>query len=119
MLGGQEQQEEKGQVGRGVADELDERLADEEAVAAFGSHEVAEGEHGVEEADEDAGEKLPCPVAPSPARKFVVPTGSQELLAVWLSYKLKEINQLHFRMFNQTWVITSGCEPALRALSHF
>lgn len=89
VLGGQEQQEQEGQVGRRVADELDERLADEEAVAALGSHEVAQREHGVEEADEDAGEELPRPVAPPPARKLVVPAGSQELLAVWLSYKLQ------------------------------
>lgn len=95
MLGGQEQQEQEGQVGRGVADELDERLANEEAVAALGSHEVAQGKHGVEEADEDAGEKLPRPVAPSPARKLVVPPGSQELLAVWLRYKLKEIKHCY------------------------
>lgn len=93
MLGGQEQQEQEGQVGRRVADELDERLADEEAVAALGSHEVAQGEHRVEEADEDAGEKLPRPVAPPPARKLVVPAGSQELLAVWLSYKLQRIKR--------------------------
>lgn len=102
MLGGQEQQEQEGQVGRRVADELDERLADEEAVVALGSHEVAQGEHGVEEADEDAGEKLPRPVAPPPARKLVVPPGSQELLAVWLSYKLKQNKSLlHFGLFIQ------------------
>lgn len=98
MLGGQEQQEQEGQVGCGVADELDERLADEEAIAALGSHEVAQGEHRVEDADEDAGEKLPCPVAPPPAWKLVVPPGSQELLAVWLSYKLKEIKHCYTLM---------------------
>lgn len=95
MLGGQEQQEEEGQVGRGVADELDERLADEEAVAALRSHEVAQGKDGVEEADEDAGEELSRPVAPSPAWKLVVPPGSQQLLAVWLSYKLKDIKHCY------------------------
>lgn len=99
MLGGQEQQEQEGQVGRRVADELDERLADEEAVAALGNHEVAQGKDGVEEADEDAGEKLPGPVAPSPARKLVVPPGSQELLAVWLSYKLKETKHCYTLLY--------------------
>lgn len=88
MLGGQEQQEQKGQVGRRVADELDEGLADEEAVATLRSDEVAESEHGVEEADEDAGEELPRPVPAPPAGKLVVPPGRQKLLAVRLSYKL-------------------------------
>lgn len=74
-----------------MADELDERLTDEETVATLWSDEVAESKYGVEEADEDTGEELPCPVAPPPARKFVVPPGCQKLLAVWLSYKLRDI----------------------------
>lgn len=91
MLGGEEQQEQKGQVGRSVADELDERLTDEEAITTLWSDEVAEGKHGVEEADEDTGEELPCPVSPPPAGELIVPPGCQKLLAVWLSYKLKNI----------------------------
>ena len=89
VLGGEEQEEEEGQVGRRVADELDEGLADEEAVATLRSDEVAESEPGVEEADEDAGEELPSPLAPPPAGELVVPARRQQLLAVWLSYKLR------------------------------
>ncbi len=93
MLRGEQQQEQKGQVGRCVADELDEGLADEEAVATLWSDEVAESEHGVEEADEDAGEELPRPMAASPARELIIPAGCQKLLAVWLSYKLSDRKQ--------------------------
>lgn len=93
MLGGEEQQEEKGQVGRSVAYELDEGLADEEAVATLRGDEVAESKRWVEEADEDTREELPRPVAPPPAWELIVPPGGQELLAVRLSYKLKEIRR--------------------------
>ncbi|TNN63512.1 hypothetical protein EYF80_026254 [Liparis tanakae] len=82
VLGGEQQQEQEGQVGRRVADELDEGLADEEAVATLGGDEVPESEQGVEEADEDAGDELPGPVASPPARELVVPPGRQELLAL-------------------------------------
>lgn len=104
MLGCEEQQEQKGQVGCCVADKLDERLADEETVATLGSNEVAEGEDGVEEANEDAGEELSCPVAASPTRKLIIPAGCQKLLAVWLSYKLKgnkERQSYYFRQHPQ------------------
>lgn len=84
-----------------MADELDEGLADEEAVAALGSHEVAEGEDGVEEAEEDAGEELPRPVAPPPARELVVPAGRQELLAVWLRYELWRTRGCWTEVFDQ------------------
>lgn len=75
MLGGEEQQEQEGQVGGRVADELDEGLADEEAVATLGSDEVADSKHRVEEADEHTGDALPCPLAPPPAGELVVPPG--------------------------------------------
>lgn len=74
MLGGEEQQEQEGQVGRRVADELDEGLADEEAIATLRSNEVAESKRRVEETDEDTGDELSCPVAPPPARELIVPT---------------------------------------------
>lgn len=90
VLRSEEQQEQKGQVGRRVADELDEGLADEEAVATLWSDEVAESKRRVEEADEDAGEELPSPLAASPAGELVIPAGCQKLLAVWLSYKLEK-----------------------------
>lgn len=83
-----------------MADELDERLTDEETVATLRSDEVAESKHRVEEADEDTGEELPCPMAASPARKLIVPPGCQKLLAVWLSYKLKEIKEGRVILFN-------------------
>ena len=56
-----------------MADELDEGLADEEAKAALGHHQVAEGEEREEEADEDAGDELARPVAAPPAGELVVP----------------------------------------------
>lgn len=93
VLGCEEQQEQKGQVGRRVADKLDEGLADEETVATLGGDEVAESKQRVEEANEDAGEELPRPVTPSPARKLVIPPGRQQLLAVWLRYKLTKIKE--------------------------
>lgn len=93
VLGCEEQQEQKGQVGRRVADKLDEGLADEETVATLGSDEVAESKQRVEEADEDASEELARPVAPSPARKLIIPPGRQQLLAVWLCYKLTKIKE--------------------------
>lgn len=71
-----------------MADELDEGLADEEAVATLRRYEVADSKQRVEEADEDTGDELPCPVSPSPAGELVVPPGRQKLLAVRLSYKL-------------------------------
>lgn len=76
-----------------MADKLDEGLADEETVATLGGDEVAESKQRVEEADEDAGEELPRPVAPSPARKLIIPPGRQQLLAVWLCYKLTKIKE--------------------------
>lgn len=76
-----------------MADELDEGLANEEAVATLRGHEVAESKQGVEEADEDTGEELSCPVAPPPARELIIPPRRQKLLAVWLSYKLEEIRE--------------------------
>lgn len=89
MLGGEEQQEQEGQVGRRVADELDEGLADEEAIATLGSDEVAESKHREEETYEDTGDKLSRPVTPPPARELIIPAWCQKLLTVGLSYKLK------------------------------
>lgn len=71
-----------------MANELDEGLADEEAVAALGCHQVADGEEREEEANEDAGEELACPVPAPPAGELVVPAGCQQLLAVRLGHKL-------------------------------
>lgn len=93
VLGCQEQQEEEGQVGGRVADELDKRFADEVAVATLGCREVAESEQRVEETDEDAGEELSCPMAPPPAGELIVPAGRQKLLAVWLCNKLGEAGE--------------------------
>lgn len=103
VLGCQEQQEEKGQVGGRVADELDERFADEEAVMTLGRGEVAKGEQRVEEADEDAGEELSCPVASSPARELVIPAGRQKLLTVGLRNKLGKEGKKKFGVFLNIW----------------
>lgn len=73
VLRAQQQEEEEGQVGGCVANKLDERLADEQAVAALGCHQVTEGEQGEHEADKDAGDELASPVTSPPARKFIIP----------------------------------------------
>lgn len=67
------QQQEEGQVRGGVANKLDERLADEEAIVALGCHQVTEGEQGEHEADQDTGDELASPVTSPPARKFIIP----------------------------------------------
>lgn len=46
MLGGQQQEEEEGQIRGSVANKLDEGLAYEEAIAALGCHQVTEGKQG-------------------------------------------------------------------------
>lgn len=56
MLGGKKQQEQERQVGCCVADKLDEGLADEVAIAALRSDEVAESKQREEEANEDASD---------------------------------------------------------------
>lgn len=73
-LRGQQEEEEEGQVGCRMADELDEGLSDEESDAAFRRHQVADGEEGEEEADEDARDELARPVAPPPAWELIVPS---------------------------------------------
>lgn len=103
VLGCQEQQEEKGQVGGRVADELDERFADEEAVGTLGRGEVAKGEQRVEETNEDTGEELSCPVASPPAGELVIPAGRQKLLAVGLRNKLGEEGKKKFGVILNIW----------------
>lgn len=76
-----------------MADEFDKGLPDEVAVAALGGDEVAQGEQREQQANKHTGDELPCPVAPPPPGKLVVPPGRQELLAVWLSDKLQEKQQ--------------------------
>lgn len=73
VLGGKQQQEQKGQVRCSVADKLDEGLADEEAIATFGYDEVTKGKNRVEEANEDTGDEFSWPVAPPPPRKLIIP----------------------------------------------
>lgn len=89
MLRGQEEQQQEGEVGGGVADELDEGLTDEQAVAALGGDQVGDGQQREEEADEDARDELDGPVAPPPARELVVPARRQQLLTVGLGNKLR------------------------------
>lgn len=74
MPRGQQEEEEEGQVRCRMTDELEERLADEEADTAFGRHQVADGEEGEEKTDEDACDEFASPVAPSPAGELIVPS---------------------------------------------
>lgn len=72
-----------------MADKFDERLPDEQPQGALGCYQVADGEHREKESNDDASQHLHSPVAPPPARKFIIPTRGQELLAIWLGNKLK------------------------------
>ena len=88
VLGGEQQEEEEGEVGGGVADKLDEGFLDEEAQRALWRQQVHQGEDGEEEPDDEAGDQFDHPVAAAPAREAVVPQGGQQLLAVGLSHEL-------------------------------
>lgn len=73
VLRGKQQEEEESQIRGGVANKLDERLADKQAIVALGCHQVTEGEQREHEADEDTGDELASPVTSPPARKFIIP----------------------------------------------
>lgn len=88
VLGGEQQQEQKGQVRCSVADKLHEGFADKEAIATLGSDEVTEGKNRVEEADKHTGDEFSCPVASPPPWKLIIPPGCKQLLTVWLSHEL-------------------------------
>lgn len=88
MLRGQQEQEEEGEVGRRVADELDEGLPDEQAQRALWGDQVAHGEDREQEPDDEARHHLHGPVSPPPARELVVPARGQQLLAVGLGHEL-------------------------------
>lgn len=88
VLRGQQEQEEEGEVGRRVADELDEGLPDEQAQRALWGDQVAHGEDREQEPDDEARHHLHGPVSPPPARELVVPARGQQLLAVGLGHEL-------------------------------
>lgn len=88
MLRGQKKEEEEGQVRGSVADELGEGLADEKAILTLGGYQIEDGEERKQEPNENACDELAGPVAPPPAWKVIIPAGCQELLTVWLCYKL-------------------------------
>lgn len=73
-----------------MTDELDKRVADEQAIAALWRDQVEDGQQWKEETNEDAGDELSHPVTPPPAWKFIIPPRCQQLLAVGLSNKLRE-----------------------------
>ncbi len=75
-----------------MADELDEGFLDEGSQGALWSQKVYEREDGEEQANDEASDKLHCPVTSSPSWEPIIPQCCQELLAVGLSYKLWEYN---------------------------
>lgn len=89
MLRGKQQQEQKSQIGRRVADELDKRLSDEQSQGAFGSYKVAHREDGEKKSYYETRHHLHGPVSPPPAGKLIVPAGRQQLLTVGLSDELQ------------------------------
>lgn len=73
VLRSQQEEEQEGEVGRSMADKLDEGFADEEADSTLWCHQVAYGEQGEEQADEDTRDELASPVASPPAWELIVP----------------------------------------------
>lgn len=89
MLRGKQEQEQKSQIGRCVADELDKWLSDEESEGAFGSYKVADREDGEKESYYEARHHLHGPVSSPPAGELVIPARRQQLLTVGLSHELQ------------------------------
>lgn len=71
-----------------MAYKLDEGFADEEAIVALWGDQVEQGKEREEESNKHAGGELAGPVATSPAWELIVPARCQQLLTVWLCYKL-------------------------------
>lgn len=116
VLGGQEEEEKKSQVGGCVADELDEGLLDEEAQGTPGGQQVDQGEDGEEQADGKAGDQLDRPVASAPPRETVVPQGGQELLTVWLGYKLERKRVSEMKGRTSVRQIETAVSPLVSAI---
>lgn len=95
MLRRQKQEEKEGQIWCSVAYKLDEGFSDEQAIVTLGGDQIEEREEREEESDEDAGDELAGPMAASPAWKLIIPARCEQLLAVWLCYKLttEQINK--------------------------
>ena len=71
-----------------MTDELDERFPHGASHAAVRRDDVAEGEHGEEDADPDDLDHLEQHVLPTEARETFVPDGGQQLLHVWMRHEL-------------------------------
>lgn len=98
VLRSQEKHEEEGQIGCCVADELDKGFLDEQSKVAPGWDQIGYRQHGKQEPNGHAGQKLDYPVFPPPSREAVIPQCGKQLLAVGLSNKLqKEENKLSIK----------------------
>lgn len=84
----QEEHEEEGKVGAGVAYKFNKWLLDEQSQPALGRNQIGHRKHGEEQSDGDASQELHRPVLPSPSGETVVPQGRKQLLAVGLGDKL-------------------------------
>lgn len=89
MLRGKQQQEQKSQIGRCMADELDKWLSDEQSQWAFRSYKVAHREDGKKKSYDETRHHLHRPVPSPPARELIVPARCKQLLTIGLSNKLK------------------------------
>lgn len=95
VLRSQEKHEEEGQVWCCVADKLDKGFLDEQPKVAPGWDQISDRQHGKQEPNGHAGQKLDYPVLPPPSREAVVPESGKQLLAIGLGHKLgKEENKL-------------------------
>lgn len=72
-----------------MADELDERLSDEQSKRAFRSYQVAHGEDREKQPYDEARHHLHGPVSSPPAWELIVPARGQQLLTVGLGHKLQ------------------------------
>lgn len=82
------EQQQEGEVGGAVDDELDEGRVDDLAHAGARHQQVADGEQRPEEGHAQHGGDLQAGVLPSVAGRLAEPHGVEELLAVGLSHKL-------------------------------
>lgn len=94
VLRSQEKHEEEGQIWGCVADKLDKGFLDEQPKVAPGWDQISNRQHGKQEPNGHARQKLDYPVFPPPSREAIVPQSGKQLLAVGLGHKLgKEENE--------------------------
>lgn len=88
VLRSQEKHEEEGQIWCCMTDKLDKRFLDEQTKIASGWDQISYRQHGKQEPNGHASQKLHYPVFPPPSREAIIPQSGKQLLAIGLSNKL-------------------------------